>query len=86
MMALAEAYPQILADQHFLGLQNELVTTENRIQAARRLYNGNVRDYNTRVESFPSMVIARMANFVRAEFFEIDSVMRAAAPPAATFS
>jgi len=56
--------------EHFLELQQELTTTENRIQAARRVYNGNVRDYNRRVESIPSNLVARAFGFARADYFE----------------
>jgi LemA protein len=61
MLAVSESYPALQADQHFLELQAELAVTEDRIQAARRLFNGNVRDYNQRVDSVPSNVIAAWA-------------------------
>lgn len=77
MLALAESYPGLRASDHFLALQRQLVDTEDRIQAARRLYNANVRDYNSRVEAFPSMLIARIGGFVRADYFEVDPVVRA---------
>ena len=67
------------ASEHFLELQRELVNTENRIQASRRFYNGNVRDMNTRVEVFPSNIIASLFGFEPQEFFEIqDAAVRAA--------
>lgn len=76
LLALAEAYPELRADQHFLDLQQQLVATEDRIQAARRIFNGNVRDLNRRVEQFPSMLVARLGRFDRAEYFRIDAVDR----------
>ncbi len=79
LLAVAEAYPQLKADRQFLELQKELANTEDRIQAARRFFNANVRDYNTRVEQFPSNLIAGGFGFAPEEFFEIDSVE--AAPP-----
>jgi LemA protein len=66
-----ENYPQLKADAHFLRLQGELVNTENRIQAARRFYNGNVRDYRNKCESFPSSVVASVFHFQSLEFFSV---------------
>lgn len=71
LLAVAEAYPDLKANQNFLSLQAELSDTENKIQAARRFYNGNVRDLNTKIESFPDLVIAGMFNFGKQEFFEL---------------
>jgi LemA protein len=71
MLVLVENYPQLKADQNFLKLQAELINTENRIQAARRFYNGNVRDYRNNCESFPSNLVARMFNFPPHEFFSV---------------
>ena len=71
LLVVVENYPQLKADQHFLKLQHELVNTENRIQAARRFYNGNVRDYRNKCESFPSNVIAGMFGFQPHEFFTV---------------
>ncbi|MBN1553137.1 MAG: LemA family protein [Phycisphaerae bacterium] len=73
LFALAEGYPDLKASANFLELQRELANTEDRIQAARRFYNANVRDLNTRCGVFPSKLIAGMFHFQRAEFFEIDS-------------
>jgi len=73
IFAIAEAYPDLKANQNFLELQRELSDTENKIQAARRFYNTNVRDLNTKVESFPDNVIARAFNFSKLEFFELES-------------
>ncbi len=81
MLALAEAYPDLKADAHFLELQEELAVTEDRIQAARRLFNGNVRDYNQRIESVPSNLVAAVAGFRRRHYFEIDAAVRDAGPP-----
>ena len=71
MFVLVEGYPQLKADQNFLKLQGELINTENRIQAARRFYNGNVRDYRNKCESFPSSVVASLFNFQPQEFFSV---------------
>lgn len=71
IFAISEAYPDLKANTNFLGLQNELSDTENKIQAARRFYNGNVRDLNTQIESFPSNIMARMFNFAQKEFFDL---------------
>ena len=70
---MAEAYPDLRADQHFLDLQRELTATEDRIQAARRIYNGNVRDLNRRVEQVPSNLVAKLGGFGRADYFQIDA-------------
>ena len=74
LFAVAEAYPDLKANQNFLGLQTELSDTENKIQAARRFYNGNVRDLNTSIETFPSNLIANMFKFEPREFFELEEV------------
>ena len=71
MLVVVENYPQLKADQQFLRLQQELITTENRIQAARRFYNGNVRDYRNKCETFPSNLVARMFGFQPHEFFSV---------------
>lgn len=71
IFALAEAYPDLKANSNFQQLQLELSDTENKIQASRRFYNGNVRDMNTMVESFPSNILAAMFNFKKREFFDI---------------
>ena len=72
LLAVAEAYPGLKADQNFLELQKELVNTEDRIQAARRFYNGNVRDYRNKCEAFPSNLIASMFGFKPRDFFDVD--------------
>lgn len=71
LFAVSEAYPDLKSNQNFLELQRELSDTENKIQAARRFYNGNVRDLNITVESFPSNVIAKSFGFKNAELFEL---------------
>lgn len=72
LFAVSEGYPQLKASEHFLALQRELAVTEDRIQAARRFFNANVRDLNTRVEQVPSNVVAGMFHFETADYFEID--------------
>lgn len=71
IFAVAEAYPDLKANQNFLSLQNELSDTENKIQAARRFYNANVRDFNTSIETFPGNVIAGIFSFTQVEFFDL---------------
>lgn len=71
VFAIAEAYPDLKANTNFLELQRELSDTENKIQSARRFYNGMVRDLNTKIESFPTNVIAGMFSFVKMDFFDI---------------
>jgi LemA protein len=72
IFALAEAYPDLKANQNFIELQHTLADAEEQLQLARRYYNGAARDYNTMVESFPSNMIARIFGFSKAEFFEIE--------------
>lgn len=84
LLAVSEDYPDLVANAHFLELQRELVTTEDRIQAARRLFNGNVRDYNRRVESIPSRLIAAIARFPKADYFEVEPAVREARDPSST--
>ena len=71
LFAVAEAYPDLKANQNFLHLQQELADTENKIQASRRFYNTNVRDLNTGIESFPGNIIAGTFGFKKQEFFDI---------------
>lgn len=71
VFALAEAYPDLKANQNFLELQRELSDTENKIQAARRFYNANVRDLNISIDTFPSNIVAGMFNFAKKEFFDL---------------
>ena len=77
LWAVSEDYPDLKANQNFLALQRELADTEDRIQAARRFYNANVRDLNTRVSVFPSNLIAGVFGFNPGEFFEVDPAARA---------
>ncbi len=75
LLAVAEGYPDLKASGPFLELQKELVNTEDRIQAARRFYNANVRDLNTRIEVFPSNLIAGLFGFTPEQFFEVESAV-----------
>lgn len=72
LLAVAENYPDLKANTNFLELQRELTDTENKIQAARRFYNGNVRDLNIALESFPSNVVGSMFGFRAEQYFELD--------------
>jgi len=72
LFAISEAYPELKANTNFIQLQNELSDTENKIQAARRFYNGNVRDFITALQVFPGNVIASMFKFTKMEFFELE--------------
>jgi LemA protein len=76
LFAVVENYPDLKANQNFLALQAELSNTEDRLQTSRRFYNANVRDYNQRVQAFPSNLIAGMFNFEEEEFFEVDEALR----------
>ena len=71
LFAISEAYPELKANTNFLELQRELSDTENKIQAARRFYNGMVRDLDTRIEQFPGNIIAGMFHFVKMDFFDL---------------
>lgn len=73
LFAVAEAYPQLRASENFAQLQGELTNTEDRIAAGRRFYNANVRTLNTKVETFPPNLVAKMFGFQRAEYFEVDN-------------
>jgi len=77
LFAVAEAYPELRASENFQALQAELANTEDRIQVSRRFYNANVREYNERVQSVPSNVIASMFGFPAEPFFEIEEGDRA---------
>ena len=72
LFAVAEAYPDLKANQNFMQLQQELVDTEDKIQASRRFYNGGVRDLNTKIQTFPANIVAGMFNFQAKEFFEVE--------------
>lgn len=71
LFAVAEAYPELKANTNFLELQRELSDTENKIQASRRFYNGNVRDLSISIESFPSNIIAKIFGFEKMELFDL---------------
>lgn len=81
LIAVAEAYPELKANQSFLDLQYNLTEVENQLQYARRYYNGAVRNLNVRVESFPDMLLARFFGFVPAQFFDFDEVKEAGQLP-----
>ncbi len=72
LFAVSENYPDLKASQNFLKLQDELSDTENKIQAARRFYNSNVRDLNIKISVFPTNIFAKMLNFVKKEFFQAE--------------
>ena len=78
LFAVSENYPELKANQNFLELQRELRDTEDKLQAARRFYNGNVLSFNTKVESFPSNIVASVFHFEKKEFFELDDAEKAA--------
>lgn len=71
LFAVAENYPDLKANQNFMQLQGDLTDTENKIEASRRYYNGNVRDFNTRIEVFPNNLVAGMLNFKKYDFYEV---------------
>jgi LemA protein len=74
LFAVAEAYPDLKANQNFLQLQQELVDTEDKIQASRRFYNGGVRDLNTKIHVFPNNIFAGILGFKQREFFEVEDM------------
>jgi LemA protein len=80
IFAVAEAYPQLRATENFQKLQDELTDTEDKIMASRRFYNGGVRDLNTKIQTFPTNVFARMLGFVQREFFEVDNLQEVQKP------
>ena len=71
LFAVAEAYPELKANQNFMDLQQKLTDTEDKIQASRRFYNAGVRDLNTKIDTFPTNLIASMFKFTKREFFEV---------------
>lgn len=85
IFAITEAYPDLKANQNFLALQAELSDTENKIQAARRFYNSNVRDLNTAIEVFPGNIIAGVFKFQKQEFFELGNDTAAREPVKVSF-
>lgn len=72
LFAVAEAYPDLKANENFKQLQDELVDTEDKIQASRRFYNGSVRDLNTKIQTVPTSIVAGMFGFKQREFYEVD--------------
>ena len=76
LFAVAEAYPELQADENFLDLQRQLAESEDRIAYARQYYNANVTTYNTKIESFPSLFVARMFGFNGSEFYEAEDAAR----------
>jgi len=76
LLGVVENYPRLKADRNFLELQKELVNTEDRIQAARRFFNGNVRDYRNKCETFPSNIIAGAFGFQREDYFQVSPSVR----------
>ncbi len=85
LFAVAEAYPELKANTNFLQLQGELSDTENKVQAARRFYNGNVMELNTRIESFPSNLIAGTFGFSKEQFFDLGGTPQEREPVAVKF-
>ena len=73
LFAVTENYPELKASQNFLQLQDELSDTENKIQAARRFYNGNVRDFNIKIQVFPANIAANSLGFKKYEFFQAEA-------------
>jgi LemA protein len=80
LFAVAERYPALKADAHYLALQRELAETEDRIAASRRFFNGNVRDFNSLSEQFPSALVAGMGGFRPVDFFELESAVEHVVP------
>ena len=78
MFALSEAYPDLKANQNFLALQEELTATEGRVAYARQFYNDSVLDYNNKIQTVPTVFIAKMCNFDEREYFEADEGARVA--------
>ena len=85
IFAVAEAYPQLQANQNYLQLQGELVDTEDKIQASRRFYNGGVRELNTKIKVFPNTLFVRGLGFKEREFFEVTDASAIAEPPRVQF-
>ena len=85
LFAVAEAYPQLQANQNFLALQSELTDTEDKIMAARRFYNGGVREFNTKIKTFPNNQFAQRLGFAAREFFEVADSAAIQEPPQVKF-
>ena len=86
LFAVAENYPQLKANENFLALQEELSDTENKIMSARRFYNTNVKDFNTRQETFPSNLVVEMLGFKKVEFFDLEEASTEREAPKVDFS
>jgi len=80
VFSVAEAYPELKSSANFMQLSGELTDTENKLEAARRFYNANVRDFNTRLQTFPTNAIGGMLHFVKRDLFEIDNAAMKDAP------
>lgn len=85
VFAVAEGYPQLQASQNFLSLQSDLTDTEDKIQAARRFYNGGVREFNTKIYVFPSNLVAKQLHLTKRDFFEVADAAAIAEPPRVQF-
>jgi LemA protein len=85
LFAVSEAYPQLVASQNFLELQRELTDTEDKIMAARRFYNGGVRELNIKLQQFPNNVFAKSLGFTEREFFEVEDRAQIEEPPQVKF-
>ncbi len=85
LFAVSEAYPELKANTNFLELQEELSDTENKIQAARRFYNGNVRDFNTSIQMFPGNILANTFKFTAMDFFQLEDESKAKNPVSVKF-
>lgn len=85
LFAVTEAYPELKANQNFLELQQELTDTEDKIQASRRFYNGNVRDFNTKIQVFPTSVFAGILKFTKRDFFETEDQAAIEKPVSVSF-
>jgi LemA protein len=85
IFAVAENYPDLKANQNFAQLQSDLTDTEDKIQAARRFYNGNVRDYNTKLQRFPTNIFANMFHFTPRDMFGLDDAATESKAPAVSF-
>jgi LemA protein len=84
VLAIAEAYPELKASENFIDLQKQLSEAERHIASARQYYNAVVRDYNTKIEAFPSNIVATMGGFKPAEFFEVETPLERGAPSVTT--
>jgi LemA protein len=85
LLVVAEQYPDLKSSSNFLDLQHELSDTENKIQAARRFYNTNVRDFNTKIQSFPTNIISKLFSFTTLQFFQLESDSAEKEPVAVKF-